>query len=344
MRRLGLLAYLSVLLLSLAAAYLTWTREPAKPGEKVPLLSCRKGDLVGLEFRSKSRTVLFSPKRSSYSGKSFWWVDITTRPAGENQEGKAQSGEPKIEVFKADAKMDEALGRFCPWMILRDLGRIGDEKRQEFGLADSADRLVLKFKAGERPFRLGTTLSGHPDRYLEDEQSGEIYLVPGQDIREIEHPKSRYMERGLHGFGQDQAIRIRLRAGEREKELVAKLSDEGKSTGWADSSRPEEEKELYKNWIQKYFALRVLEYLVPPEKAESMGCSGRLDADPVLTLTFYDREKEIGFSTFYKPSGKDKDGDLQYSVCTDNTDCLVSLPKSQVEGLLQDLEEILSDS
>jgi hypothetical protein len=73
-----------------------------------------------------------------------------------------------------------------------------------------------------------------------------------------------------------------------------------------------------------------------------MGCSGGPDADPALTLTFFDRQKEIGFSTFHKNTGQG--GDAQYSVCTDNTDCLVSIPKVQVEGLLQDLEDVLSET
>ncbi|MEW6440364.1 MAG: hypothetical protein AB1640_05445 [bacterium] len=389
MKRLGPLPYLVVLLLSLGAAYLTWTRAPQKAQERVPVATFEKKDLLGLELQSKNRTVSLSRQKSGYSGDSFWWVKMegpaSAAKSGEqpsaaalSEAASALSAEPrpgegeadgdgleegvgaegiagtahaaagaagaKIDFFRADARLEEALGRFCPWVALRALGSLGEDKRKELGLADTTERLVLKGRSGERTFRIGVNSYGHPDRYVEEEGTGVVYLFPGQDLRELEYPKTRFMERALNGFKKDQPVRIHIRAGGKEKELAARTAENGKAAGWADSRKPGKTNEIYQNWIQKYFGLRVLDYLPPRGGGEPEGCSSGPDAsDPALRMTFFDERREIGFFVLYKTSASGN-AESPYVACADHTDSLVRLPKSQVESLLQDLEDVLSES
>lgn len=324
MKRSTLFAYLILLFVSFVLAYVVWTREPgrASAGE-VSVFPCRGETPREVEFKAGDRTVRCVQKKSAYSGKSFWWIDA----AGEG--------------FKASGKFAEALGRFCPWKALRDLGDLGDEKKQEFGLAGSQDRLVLGFRAGQESFRIGTAAQGSQDRYVEDERSGRVYLVRGQDLRDLEHPKSRFMERNLHSFDKDHVARVRLQSGERGAELVP-VHEAGKVKGWADAGSPTEPKDPLRNWMQKYFTLRFTDYVKPEEEAESMACSAPVGTEEVFSLTFYDEKKEIGFFRLYRKPGAGEKEQEKALACADNTDCVVEIPWIQAESLIQELNTVLS--
>jgi hypothetical protein len=321
-RRSVLFAYLVLLLLSFGVAYVTWTREPGRDlSGSVAVFPCPREGLSGLELKVGDRTVRCFQRKSAYSNKSFWWIDA----AGEG--------------FKASERFTEALGRFCPWMASRDLGVAGDEKKQEFGLAGSQDRLVLKVGAEQKAFRIGTAVYGSQDRYVEDEESGRVYLVRGQDLRDFEYPKSRFMERNFHGFDRERVTLVRVQSGGRTAEIVP-VTEGGKTKGWADAASPTESKEALRNWMQKYFTLRFSDYVKPGDASEIMGCSAPTGAEEVFSLTFFDGNKEIGFFRLYRAAGT---GEKEKALaCADNTDCVVELPWTQAEGLVKDLETVLA--
>lgn len=321
MRRSVLFAYLILLLLSFGVAYVTWTREPGRGlAGSVAVFPCPREGLSGLELKVGGRTVRCFQRKSAYSGKSFWWIDV----AGEG--------------FKASERFGEALRRFCPWMALRDLGVAGDEKKQEFGLANSQDRLVLRFGADQKAFRVGTAAYGSQDRYVEDEESARVYLVRGQDLRDFEYPKSRFMERNLNGFDRERVTLVRVQAGGRTAEIVP-VVEGGKTKGWADAASPTESKDALRNWMQKYFTLRFSDYVEPRGESETMGCSAPLGAEEVFSLTFFDGNKEIGFFRLYR--GAETGEKEKAFACADKTDCVVELPWTQAEGLIKDLETVL---
>lgn len=324
MKRSVLFAYLILLLVSFGLAYLVWTREPGRPSAgEVAVFPCRGETPAEIEFKAGERTVRCVQKKSAYSGKSFWWIDA----AGEG--------------FKASAKFAEALGRLCPWMALRDIGDPGVEKKEEFGLGGTQNRFVLRFGSSQRSFRVGTTAYGSQDRYVEDEESGRVYLVRGQELRDLEYPKSRFLERNFHSFDRERVTRVRVEAGERSAELVPVLED-GKVKGWAYVDSPMEAKDALRNWMQKYFTLRFSDYVKPDDEPETMECSAPSGAEEVFALTFFNGDKQIGFFRLYRKSEAEEKGNEKAFACADNTDCLVELPWIQTEGLYQDLETVLS--
>ena len=345
MKRTSLVLYLGLLLVSLVLAYLTWVQEPKKAGGRVPVLRCKKGEIRKITYETKDRTVRFSKRKNPYSGESSWWAEIVQIPAAPEdadlKEEMSSGVEPVIDVFKANKRLQEGLGGFCPWKALRSLGEPGGEKRVEFGLAEPAESLILELASGVRTFQIGGTTFGPRDRYVADDETGEVFLVAGQGLRDLLRPKSRFMERSLHTFQAKEVARVKLRAGPREKELVRPESYEGKEQGWADSRSPEETKDLYRNWIRKLFALRPTDYVRPPEGEEAGGCVAPPDSTQELRLMFYSRKKEIGFLTLYK--GTDEKGDATYYACSEHSEIAVKVPKTQVETLLTDLEDVLSD-
>lgn len=344
MKRVSLLLYLGILLASLALAYLTWVEKPKKPGEEVTVLPCKKGDILRLTYEAKDQTVAFSKKKSRYSGESFWWVEIARSPeAPDAGDAEAEASPARVEVFKANDRMQEGIDKFCPWMALRSLGKLEQGKQEEFGLTESVESLTIEQAKGKRTFRLGAATFGPKDRYVVDDETSEAFLVAGQGLRDLLVPKSRFMERSLHAFKTKEIARVRLRAGQREKELVQQVSEEGKEQGWADSRSPEEAKDLYRNWIRKLSTLRPTDYVGTPVDAEGGGCVAPAGALEELSLTFFSPIKEIGFLTLYKGEGKDAKGDATYFACSEHSEIVVKVPKTQAETLLKDLEDVLDE-
>jgi hypothetical protein len=333
MKRVSLVLYLGILLASLALAYFTWVEKPKKPGEKVTVLSCKKGDILELTYEAEDQAVTFS-KKSRHSGESSWWVEIAR--------AESQST-PVVEVFKANDRLQAGIDKFCPWMALRSLGKLEAGKQEEFGLTESVESLTIEQAKGPRTFRLGAATFGPKDRYVMDDETGEVFLVGGQGLRELLRPKSRFMERSLHAFKTKEIARVRVRAGKRDKELVQQIYEEGKEQGWADSRSPEEAKVLYRNWIRKLFTLRPTDYIGMPVDAEGGGCVAPAGSSQELSLTFFSPSKEIGFLTLYKGEGTDEEGGSTYYACSEHSEIVVKVPKTQVEALLKDLEDVLDE-
>ncbi len=337
MKRVSLLLYFGILVASLALAYFTWVQKPKKAGEEVPLHTCKPGDIVKVVYEAESQTVTVSRKKSRYSGERAWWIEVV------RDEGDQDAGEkPGIEAFKANDRLQTLLDKFCPWQALRSLGKVGEGKLAEFGLAESAESLVVEGDGGPRIFRIGKTTFGPKDRYVADDRTGEVFLVSGQTLRDLKRSKIRFMERSLHAFKTRDVARIRLRADQREKELVQKRSEDGKEV-WADSRSPEEEKALYRNWVRRLSTLRPTDYVGVPGQGGDAGCAAPDGSSQELSLTFFDPSREIGFLTLYKEEGKDEREEATYYACSEHTEILVKVPKTQAEAILKDLEDVLAE-
>ena len=376
MKRIPLYGYLGVLLASLALAYFTWTKGPEAADGDVTILACGKGDIRQITLREKERKVVFDPRRSAWSGETIWWVEAYrlpfkpadrpgaepsvaserdleedvayTDPAVDVLPEAADSTEPEAwivsESFLGNERLGEALEGFCPWKGLRSLGKPGGDKREEFGLTDSLDSLVLDVRGRPRSFRIGKSTFGPGDRYVEDEHTGEMFLVKGQSIKDLLYPKSRYMERTLHAFEEDRVARIRLREGNRELELVRSHSPEGRDLGWAEAGRPEEPDALYGNWVRKLMTLRPMDYVVPEEglpEAGPYGCTTPPGARIAVSVIYFGDKREIGFLTVYKKIDEEDKG--EYLACTERTNALVMVSKIQAENLISDLPDILPE-
>jgi hypothetical protein len=334
MKRVSLVLYLGILLASLALAYLTWVEKPKTPGETVTVLPCKKGEVLELTYEAKDQTVTFSKQKSRHSGESSWWVEIARA---------ASEAPPVIEAFKANDRLQAEIDKFCPWKALRSLGKLEAGKQEEFGLTESVESLIIQRATGPRAFRLGATTFGPKDRYVVDDETSEAFLVAGQGLRDLLRPKSRFMERSLHAFQTKEIARVRLRAGQREKELVQQISEDAKEQGWADSRSPKEPKVLFRNWIRRLSTLRPTDYVGMPADEEGGGCVAPAGSSQELSLTFFSPSKEIGFLTLYKGEGTDEKGDATYYACSEHSEIVVMVPKTQAEALLKDLEDVLDE-
>ncbi len=362
MKRLPLALYLGILLASMLLAYGTWTRRPAASRGEVALLSCDAGGLRKVIRRGKDTTVVFDRRAGRAGEGPSWWVEVTRLEApppgaAEEKKGKGEekektaseaagAGEPaggpqkrpaarrKVEVFKGNEKLGDLLEGFCSWKALRRLGKVKEPKRKEFGLADSPELLVLELGSQTRKFRIGGATYGPRDRYVEDEQSGEVFLVEGRPLRETLHPQGRFMERDLHAFGEKAIDGILVEAEGGTKELVRKESEGGEEgAGWAEVREGAEPTEAYANWVRQTFALRAVGYLGPDDGVTpGGGCTPPPGTAGVAHLTFHKGDREIGYLFLYR---RERDGKgTSFFACTEHTEGLVKVPSSLGKAFL----------
>ena len=378
MKRIPPIAYLIVLLGSLVLAHFAWTEGSREPSGDILILECIDGELKNVTIKEKDRKVVFSQKRSDWTGNMQWWVEASRRPFKRSEKPPAETTEELnvdvasmgpaeedsqkkdsnqldregtvaveeewiiSESFKGNDKLQEDLGSFCPWKGLRLLGRLGEEKREEFGLKDSDSYLVLELRSKSRKFLLGDIDLGPSDRYIQNEKTGEIFLIPGSRIKNLVYPKSRYMERALHNFKEKDVARVHLHADGGNSDLIHKISEKGVDEGWAEKGSRESSKELYKNWVGKLFSLRPINYVFPEggsAKAGPPGCVAPTGAETAASVTLFGEKKEIGFLTVYQKT--DEEDRTEYFACTEKTDAVVTISKTQAETLLKDMQDLL---
>ena len=200
----------------------------------------------------------------------------------------------------------------------------------------------MEIRSKPQKFILGDTSFGPADRYVENEKTSEIFLVAGKNLKNLVYPKNRYMERSLHLFKEEDVAQVNIRSGGKQKELIHKISQKGTYEGWADSENPETPKELYENWIRKLFSLRPRDYVVPEGGVGEPGpskCMAPKGAETMAEITFDGKKKVIGFLSVYKRT--DKDNKTEYFACTEQSDAVVTISKTQAENLLKDMQDLL---
>jgi len=80
-----------------------------------------------------------------------------------------------------------------------------------------------------------------------------------------------------------------------------------------------------------------------PVDEEGEGCVAPTGSSQELSLTFFSPSKEIGFLTLYEGEGTDEEGGATYYACSEHSEIVVKVPKTQVEALLKDLEDVLDE-
>jgi Domain of unknown function (DUF4340) len=271
-------------------------------------------------------------------------------PPGQAAEGQAPDGQPpdgqggaagaepkadapaepppmKTERFIAVKEVGKLTERFAPLLALRSLGKVEPARYAEFGFdADEPARIKLQLGSGTRELLLGGKTPGGQDVYVRTVDGEQAYVVDGNIARDLETAESRLMERALHAWESDDALKVKITLGEQARELGR--SPEKKSF-WSDPNTLEEKDETATNWMTKLERLRVIEYF---EKVEP-------PPEPVLHVEYYsEKGKLLGrleLATKPPEAGK-PDAKPEYLVRTEHTRWWGQVVQSTGEQLAQD--------
>ena len=325
----GPLVHLAVLAVSVAAAVGVWTRDKDTKAMAAGDITVWSGRAEGVErvtFESKTHRVALDAK-SDKVGRYF--VGTATRDAAAPRDA-ADGGAPPpaappttttlVSVGGAD-KLATAL---APLKALRALGRIGDDRAAEFGLAEPDGTVTFKVSGAEHKLLLGGTTPGGGDRYVKDPASGEVYVLKGEALRSLESAESSLMERELHEWKDAEVTALQIVAGGKTRELVRGGADAKKF--WADAAKPDENDETLGNWMSKLDRLRPTEFAAtPPEGRET-----------VVRLDYKAGSRALGFIEVVKTKGAEA-GKSDYFLQTERTRLFAKVSTALGEQLEQDL-------
>lgn len=325
----GPLVHLAVLAVSAAAAIGVWTRdkEPKALAQgDVTVWSGRAADVERFTFESKTRKVDLAAKSDAVGRYFVGTAEREAPTAGPEPDGGAPApAAPRttttvVSVGGAD-KLATAL---APLKALRALGRIGDDRAAEFGLAEPEGTVSFKVSGTEHKLLLGSTTPGGGDRYVKDPASGEVYVLKGEPLRSLESAESSLMERELHEWKEGDVTALKILAGGKTRALVR--GGEGAKKFWADAAKPEENDETLGNWMSKLDRLRPSEFVAAPP-------AGR---EPVVRLEYAAGGRPLGFVEVVKTKATEA-GKSDYYLQTERTRLFAKVAASLGEQLEQDL-------
>ena len=240
--------------------------------------------------------------------------------------------------FRGSEQAEKLLEAFAPLQGLRTLGKLDDAKAKELGLTESKKTLTVMVKGAPRKFTVGGTSYGTADIYVRDDQ-GNVFLLPQRFSSDFEYAESRLMERRLHRFERENISKVTVTVGAKTKTLVQQLRTDPLKFYWTAQETPDKRDDTLRNWMDKVLRLALTDYVAKGEEPSAAGMSqaaGAPQSGDVMTLKFYDGDKEIGTATFSRyPRGTQ----TEYFATTETTMALGRLLSNTAEGVIQDAEK-----
>jgi predicted RNA-binding protein YlxR (DUF448 family) len=224
----GLLA-----LFGLMVAFQTWTRveeEEPPPGE-VTAVECDSSAFVSLTLQSEQQKVVVEPKKSA-KGRSYWFTVESKKPKKAASDEQAQSKQPESEKqtdkepgvererFLANDDFTELLKWLAPFRAVRALGKNTRELDKEFDAQKEQTTLTLKCGAEKHSFEVGSTTYGTGARYVKNQATKQVFLIPGNVVRDLNSAKYKFMQKRLHGFELNEVDKARVEAQAKRRTLL----------------------------------------------------------------------------------------------------------------------------
>ena len=272
----------------------------------------------------------------------------------------------EFPIGKGGRELVESLSHL---RALRDLGKLSDQQKEEYGLTDSKENLTVFFKGGKQySLIVGERVFGGSDRYVLQSDSGKGYVLSNSEImRHIDGAETSLGLKDMHRFQEDAeeeppktpqdpnmpkpakdrypgVQNIQIEGGKNSKELVrADATDPKgvKTLGWASKDKAGQADISLSNFLSQIDRLRPTEY--DPSVSES-------SLEKILTVKYTGGGgKVLGQFEFFKKTvvtpevktneGEDKapEGGVEYYVKTELTRIPGKVSRMAAERVEQDI-------
>lgn len=277
-------------LLGLAAAYMTWQRQPELQTGEVFVLDITKNELEMIRFDDEEAKAWVELQRDSDGNGSFVALRLSQRatPAAKSTAPVADVGKPERVVRGSDAA--KALyERFAPLRATRALGVLDAAKLKDLGLAATKKHITVVTRSGRRVFDIAPAPLGGTDPYLRDQTDGRVFVVSRSVLSDFQGAATSLVEHHLHGFRLEDADRVSMAAGSAKKEYRVARSADQRGVEIASTGTPDKPDPAARTWHERAFALW---------PSESLG-KGEMPADGEpqarLRLDYFARGRSLGW-------------------------------------------------
>jgi Domain of unknown function (DUF4340) len=321
-----------------------WTAEdePNKSPVAAELWSGRLSDLQRIEFRTDKKLVAIEPREDAlgrYYVGSIETLKPPPVPAGADA-GAATPPAPTPPAEEASkrfvslSKSDDLAKSLVTMKVSRVLGKLAKERLAEFGL-DKADQGTLEVVIGgkKHSLQLGEKTPGGSDRYVQNLETGEAYVMTGSIANDLQSADSRLIERDFHDFADEKLGKVVLQASGKRREIV-RHGDE--KDFWSRPESPETKDETVSNWMTKIDRLRVTNYVETPDPTPK-------PEDTVVRVEYEgEHGKALGFLELVRQPGADAKDKTEYIARSEHSRWYATVLRSSAEQIDQDLASVMA--
>lgn len=346
----GFFVHLVLLGLAVVAAVLVWTRDkaPKALGQgDVTVWAGRPADVERIAYESKTRKVALEAKKDA-SGTYFVGTvekDAAAPPkkdphghdeADAGADGGAAEPEPAAAkerttvTFVSVSGAQKLADQLAPLKALRGIGKLGDDRAAEFGLAEPEGTLTVKLGQAERKLLFGGPTPGGGDRYARDPATGEVFAIKGEIFRNLDGAEANLLERNLHEWPETDIGSATVTAQGKTRNLVR--GGEERKRFWADPASPDTNDETVGNWMSKLDRLRPSEYAPMPPAA----------AEVVVRIDYAGAGGgKLGYLELIKAPASAEGAKPDYYILTERTRLHAKVPTPAAEQVEQDVGSVL---
>lgn len=361
----GVIIHGALLGIMLIYGYRSWTRtEGARPttGEVV-LWTRPETDVKTIELTSDKRTVKL--ERRGDAKDPYWWgteskvvkkpkpvppVDPTA-PAPAPPPAPELIDETVVTEFPVGPEGEKLVKQYARMRGIKSIGKPTDEVKKDYGLTESVTSVGVVFGDGAKTMVVGGRVFGGSDRYLQDLDTGKVFVVLGTMVSLLEGGETSLRPTELRSFEPRTAQQIEIAAAGKTK-TVARIKVKPPAPETPDPHTPPPSgDELVETWGQGQTAdTTAANFIDKLEKLRPSSYDAKLDVaslEVVAALSYKDKAgKALGSFKLLRrakvaeplPDGTTPNAQpYEYYVWTERTRVPASVSPMQAERVEQDV-------
>ena len=215
--------------------------------------------------------------------------------------------------FVANPKFDEVVKWAAPLTAVRALGKVDKSQFAEFGLDKVGTFLRVECGGKKVQLDVGGRTFGAGDQYARDAQTGEVYLLEGKKIMDLQSAQFRFMQSELHNFTLADVDTAVITGAGKTRSLSQRNRQSKEEARWVDAAEPDKRNELFGNWFERVWRMRGKLFLKdgqqPGQELQVTGSAPK----PVVTIEYSLEGKKKGKVEIVRVDTTTKLGNLYYA-------------------------------
>jgi len=265
----GVRIHAALLVVAIALALQAWLREEPSAEERERVLVWALDTVeVTVEYHSGAHAL--SIGRRTLDGRVFLWGTET---------GMAAGGAADTSSYPLGSAGTEVVRGLARLRVLRDLGAVAPEAREQYGLDEPHARVDVTSAAERRALELGDSVFRSSDRYALDPETGRVYVVPSDVVEPLRVGAGALRERVLHAFAISEVRQVRVEGSGGSRVMERAGGTEGAADRWVDPASPDRADLTFANFMERAGQLAIADFERIPEGLERTLRIEYLDAD-----------------------------------------------------------------